>query len=238
TEGITKYFDKPAAGFLMEKEIEFLSYVAESPKRPYVAIVGGAKITDKLGVIKNLLSKVDYLLLGGGLIFNFLKAKGYEIGSSIFEPEMLNEANLLLAEKKLLLPSDVVVADQITEYAKVQTVLVNQIPIGWSGVDIGAQTITAYTEIIKSAKTIVWAGPLGIFEIEKFANGSQQIAQAVVEATQKGATSVVGGGDTGAMLKKFKLADKISFISTGGGASLEFLEGKDLPGISALKDKD
>ncbi|MEO0077163.1 MAG: phosphoglycerate kinase, partial [candidate division WOR-3 bacterium] len=237
TEGITKFFKEPAAGFLMEKEIEYLSYVAESPKRPYVAIIGGAKITDKLAVIKNLLRKVDYVLLGGGIIFNFLKAKGYEIGSSIFQPEMLNEAQMLLAEKKLLLPSDVVVADKIDENGNIQTVLVNQIPLGWAGVDIGNQTIDSYAEIIKTAKTIVWAGPLGIFEIDKFAIGSRQIAQAVAEATEKGATSLIGGGDTGAMLKKFNLSDKISFISTGGGASLEFLEGKSLPGIVALKDK-
>ncbi|MEO0083347.1 MAG: phosphoglycerate kinase [candidate division WOR-3 bacterium] len=237
TEGITKFFKEPAAGFLMEKEIEYLSYVAESPKRPYVAIIGGAKITDKLAVIKNLIRKVDYVLLGGGIIFNFLKAKGYEIGSSIFQPEMLNEAQMLLAEKKLLLPSDVVVADKIDENGNIQTVLVNQIPLGWAGVDIGNQTIDSYAEIIKTAKTIVWAGPLGIFEIDKFANGCRKIAQAVAEATEKGATSVIGGGDTGAMLKKFNLSDKISFISTGGGASLEFLEGKSLPGIVALKDK-
>jgi phosphoglycerate kinase len=237
TEGITKFFKTPAAGFLMEKEIEYLSYVVESPQHPYVAIIGGAKITDKLGVIKNLSKKVDYLLLGGGLIFNFFKAKGYEIGSSIFEPEMLDEAKNLLSEKKINLPVDVVIADKIDASANVKTVKANAISQGWSGCDIGPDTCKNYTELIKTAKTIVWAGPIGIFEIDKFANGSKEVGLAVANATSAGATSVVGGGDTGAALKKFGLKDKISFISTAGGASLEFLEGKELPGITALKDK-
>jgi phosphoglycerate kinase len=238
TEGITKFFKTPTAGFLMEKEIEFLSYVAESPKRPYVAIIGGAKITDKLGVIKNLLPKVDYLLLGGGLIFNFFKAKGYVIGSSIFEPEMLEPAKSLLSEKKLNLPVDVVIADKVDANANTKIVTTDNILQEWSGVDIGPETCKKYAEIIKNAKTIAWAGPIGIFEIEKFANGSRQIGLAVADATNNGATSVVGGGDTGSMLKKLGLKDKISFISTAGSASLEFLEGKQLPGIVALKDKN
>jgi phosphoglycerate kinase len=238
TEGIAKFFETPAAGFLMEKEIEYLSYVAESPKRPYVAIIGGAKITDKLGVIKNLLQKVDNLVLGGGLIFNFFKAKGYEIGLSIFEPEMLEQAKSLLSEKKINLPADIVIADKIDACANVKIVNVKNITQGWAGCDIGPETCKTYTEIIKNAKTIVWAGPIGIFEIDKFANGSKEIAKAVADATNKGATSVVGGGDTGSMLKKFALKDKISFVSTAGSASLEFLEGKELPGITALKNKE
>jgi phosphoglycerate kinase len=238
TEGIAKFFETPAAGFLMEKEIEYLSYVAESPKRPYVAIIGGAKITDKLGVIKNLLPKVDNLVLGGGLIFNFFKAKGYEIGLSIFEPEMLEQAKSLLSEKKINLPADIVIADKIDACANVKIVNVKNITQGWAGCDIGPETCKTYTEIIKNAKTIVWAGPIGIFEIDKFANGSKEIAKAVADATNKGATSVVGGGDTGSMLKKFALKDKISFVSTAGSASLEFLEGKELPGITALKNKE
>jgi len=236
TEGVTKFFKTPAAGFLMEKEIEYLSYVAESPKRPYVAVIGGAKITDKLGVIKNLLPKVDNLLLGGGLIFNFFKAKGYEIGSSIFESEMLEQAKNLLSKKKLNLPDDVVIVDKIDADANAKTVLPNNITQGWSGCDIGPETRKKYSEILRNAKTIVWAGPIGIFEIDKFANGSREIAKAVADATNNGATSVVGGGDTGSMLKKFGLKDKISFVSTAGSASLEFLEGKQLPGIVALKD--
>jgi phosphoglycerate kinase len=238
TEGITKYFDKPAAGFLMEKEIEYLSYVVESPKHPYIAIIGGAKITDKLGVIKNLSKKVDALLLGGGLIFNFFKAQGYEIGNSIFEPEMLDEAKSLLSEKKIKLPVDVIVADKIDVAANIKTVKINEINPGWAGIDIGPETCKNYTEIIKTAKTIVWAGPIGIFEIDKFANGSKEIAMSVVNATQSGTTSVVGGGDTVACLAKFGLKDKISFVSTAGGACLEFLEGIELPGIKALKDKE
>jgi len=237
TEGVAKFFETPAAGFLMEKEIEFLSYVAQSPKRPYVAIIGGAKIADKLGVIKNLLPKVDHLLLGGGLIFNFIKAQGYEIGSSIFEPDMLQPSKELLSEKKINLPIDVVIADKIDADVNVKTVRSNNIAQGWTGCDIGPETCKKYAEIIKHAKTIVWAGPMGIFEMDKFANGSREIANAVANATSNGAISVVGGGDTGSMLKKLGFKDKISFVSTAGSASLEFLEGKQLPGINALKDK-
>ncbi len=236
TEGITRYFDKPAAGFLMETEIEHLSYVVESPKHPYVAIIGGAKITDKLGVIKNLAQKVDYLLLAGGLIFNFFKTQGYEIGNSIFEPEVLEEAKNLLNEKKIKLPIDIVAADKIEADANTQIVKINEIPSNWAGVDIGPETGHKYTEIIKTARTIVWAGPVGVFEIDKFAQGSKTIGLAVADATRSGATSVVGGGDTVACLSKLGLKDKVSFISTGGGASLEFLEGRELPGIKALKD--
>jgi phosphoglycerate kinase len=237
TQGITKFFDKPVAGFLMEKEIEYLSYVVESPRHPFVAIIGGAKIADKLGVIKNLSKKVDYLLLGGGLIFNFFKAHGYEIGNSIFEPEMLEEAKSLLSEKKIKLPVDIVVTDKVDVNVNVKIVKANEITQDWAGVDIGPETCKNYTEIIKTAQTIVWAGPIGVFEIDKFANGSKEIANAVANATKIGATSVVGGGDTIACLVKFGLKDKISFLSTAGGASLEFLEGLELPGIKALKDK-
>lgn len=238
TEGITKYFDNPAAGFLMEKEIEYLSYVVESPKHPYVAIIGGAKITDKLGVINNLSEKVDSLLLGGGLIFNFFKAQGYEIGNSIFEAGMLEQAKNLLSLKKIKLPTDVVIADRFDASANIKTVKVNEITPGWMGVDIGQETSNDYAEVIKTAKTIVWAGPIGVFEIDKFAQGSKEIALAVANATKTGATSVVGGGDTVACLTKFGLKDKITFVSTAGSASLEFLEGKELPGIIALKDKE
>jgi len=237
TEGITKFFDKPVAGFLMEKEIEYLSYVVESPRHPFVAIIGGAKIADKLGVIKNLSKKVDCLLLGGGLIFNFFKAQGYEIGNSIFEPEMLEETKSLLSEKKIKLPVDIVVTDNVDANLNVKIVKANEITQDWAGVDIGPETCKNYAEIIKTAQTIVWAGPIGVFEIDKFANGSKEIANAVANATKIGATSVVGGGDTIACLAKFGLKDKISFVSTAGGASLEFLEGLELPGIKALKDK-
>lgn len=237
TEGVTKYFSVALAGLLMEKEIKYLSYVIEAPKRPFVTIIGGAKITDKLGVIKNLLSKVDALLIGGGLVFNFLKAKGLEIGKSICESEMLDEARQLLNEHKLKIPVDILVADKVESTALTQNVKVNEIGANWLGVDIGQATIAEYQRQIKNAKTIVWAGPMGIFEIDKFANGSKAIGQAIADATSQSAVSVVGGGDTTACLKKFGLQDKVSFVSTGGSASLEFLEGRTLPGIAALTDK-
>jgi phosphoglycerate kinase len=237
TEGMAKLFEKPAAGFLMEKEISYLSSVVESPKKPYVAVIGGAKVSDKLAVIKNLLPKVDNLLLGGGLIFNFYKAKGYEIGKSIWEPELLNEAKSLINEKKIHLPEDVVVSDKTDGQGIINIVAADKIPAELSGLDIGPRTIKQYREILLNAKTIVWAGPMGMFEIEKFAQGTKGIAEAIAEATKKGATTVVGGGDTVAALEKFKLADKVSHASTGGGASLEFLEGITLPGIAVLKEK-
>lgn len=237
TEGMAKLFDKPAAGFLMEKEINYLSSVVESPKSPYVAVIGGAKVSDKLAVIKNLLPKVDNLLLGGGLIFNFYKAKGYEIGKSIWEPELLDEAKSLINEKKIHLPEDVVVSDKTDGQGATNTVTVDKIPADLSGLDIGPKTIKKFQEILRNAKTIVWAGPMGMFEIEKFAQGTKGIAEAIADATKRGATTVVGGGDTVAALEKFKLADKVSHASTGGGASLEFLEGITLPGIAVLKDK-
>lgn len=237
TEGIAELFEQPAAGFLMEKEIVYLSSVVESPKKPYVAVIGGAKVTDKLAVIKNLLPKVDNLLLGGGLIFNFYKAKGYEIGKSIWESELLDEAKRLVGEMKINLPDDVVVSDKTDGQGKIETVSTDKIPVEFSGLDIGSKTIAKFQSILKDAKTIVWAGPMGMFEIEKFAQGTRGVAQAIADATQKGATTVVGGGDTVAALDKFGFANKVSHASTGGGASLEFLEGKTLPGIAVLKDK-
>ncbi len=237
TEGMAKLFEKPVAGFLMEKEITYLSSVVESPKKPYVAVIGGAKVSDKLAVIKNLLPKVDNLLLGGGLIFNFYKAKGYEIGKSIWEPELLDEAKRLVTEKKINLPEDVVVSDKIDGQGKIETVSADKIPADYNGLDIGSKSIAKFQAILKDANTIIWAGPMGMFEIEKFTQGTKGIAQAIADATQKGATTVVGGGDTVAALEKFGLANKVSHASTGGGASLEFLEGKTLPGIAILKDK-
>lgn len=238
TEGIARYFKTSAAGLLMEKEIEYLSYAIEHPRHPLVAIIGGAKISDKLGVIKNLLPKVDTLLIGGGLTYNFLKAKGSAIGSSIFDAEMLDEAKSLLNEQKINLPVDVLITDKIDGSGNTKCVKTDSIEDNWQGVDIGSETVRKYTEIIKTSQTIVWAGPIGVFEIDKFAQGSKAIANAIADATQKGATSVVGGGDTVACLTKFDLKDKISFVSTAGSASLEFLEGLELPGIKALKDKE
>lgn len=237
TEGMAKLFPSPAAGLLMEKEIDYLNMVIESPKSPFVAVIGGAKISDKLAVIKNLLTRVDNLLVGGGLIFNFYKAKGYEIGKSIFETALLDEAMHLSNEKKINLPFDVVIADRTDGQAKVEVVSADKIPTEFIGLDIGPKTIKHYQEILLNAKTIVWAGPMGMFENEKFASGTKEIAQAIVRATKNGAVSVVGGGDTVAALEKFGLVNEVSHASTGGGASLEFLEGITLPGISVLKDK-
>lgn len=237
TEGITQYFSAPVAGFLMEKEIENLSYVIEHPKHPVVAIIGGAKISDKLGVIKNLVKKVDALLIAGGLTYNFLKAKGLEIGDSIFEPELFEDAKELMTEPKIRIPSDVVITDKLDPAGNAKFVKSDTITAGWQGVDIGPETIKQYCEIIQNAQTVIWAGPIGVFEIDRFAQGSREIANAIVAATKNGATSVVGGGDTVASLAKFGLKEQVSFVSTAGSASLEFLEGLELPGIKALKDK-
>ncbi|MEO0098093.1 MAG: phosphoglycerate kinase [candidate division WOR-3 bacterium] len=234
-DALPRLFPNPVPGFLLEKEISFLSKIISSPTKPFVAIIGGAKISDKLGVIKNLLPKVDYILIGGGLAFNFVKAKGYEIGNSVFEPDRLEEAKHLLLEAKVKTPKDFLVTNKVAADAEIKMVKENEIPSSWIGVDIGKETIEEYKKVLENANTIVWAGPLGIFEYEKFSYGTKEIAQALKEATARGATTVVGGGDTAAALKKFGLGDKVSHISTGGGATLEFLEGKELPGIVALK---
>jgi phosphoglycerate kinase len=235
TEGMAKLFEKPAAGFLMEKEINYLSSVVESPKPPYVAVIGGAKVSDKLAVIKNLLPKVDNLLLGGGLIFNFYKAKGYEIGKSIWEPELLDEAKSLINEKKIHLPEDVVVSDKTDGQGIINTVTADKIPAELSGLDIGPKTIKKFQEILRNAKTIVWAGPMGMFEIDLFSRGTFDIARAVSDAY---ALTIVGGGDTDLAVNRAGVSNTISFISTGGGASLQLLEGKELPGIAALTNRE
>ncbi|MEO0131402.1 MAG: phosphoglycerate kinase [candidate division WOR-3 bacterium] len=239
TYGVAKFSQYAVAGLLMEKEINYLSYLLAEPARPYVAIVGGAKIKDKLGVIKNLLKKVDNLLLGGGLIFNFYKGLGYEIGRSIYDPEMADETQALIAlgSPKLHLPTDLLIADKVAEDARTKNVQAHEILPDWIGVSLGEETTARYCEVIKQAQTVVWAGPVGIFEISKFLRASEEIGQAIAQATANGATSVIGGGDTVACLQKLGLKNRVSFISTGGGATLEFLEGKSLPGIEILNDK-
>jgi phosphoglycerate kinase len=237
TEGMAKFFDQPVAGFLMEKEIEYLSRVVEKPERPFIAILGGAKVSDKLGVIANLLPKVDRMLLGGGLIFTIFKAIGYPIGKSICEEDKLDYGRSITGDKKILLPDDILAADRKEANARTEVVAANSIPADWLGLDLGPRTIDNYKNIIRNAKTIVWAGPMGVFEIDKFASGTREIGKAVAEATKTGAVSVVGGGDTVAAITRFSLTAQISHVSTGGGASLEFLEGRDLPGIKVLKDK-
>ncbi|NQT29778.1 MAG: phosphoglycerate kinase [Candidatus Saganbacteria bacterium] len=241
TEGIAHLL--PAyAGFLIEKELNFLGEALADPKRPFVAIIGGAKISGKLEVLKSLLSKVDILIVGGGMAYTFFKARGIEVGNSLVEENLIGEAKEILKaaidkEVPFLLPLDHVVADKFAPDAKTEIVPRTTIPKGWQGMDIGPDTVKKFTNAIKGAKTIVWNGPMGVFEMKKFAAGTLAIAKAVAAETEKGATSIIGGGDSVSAIKQAGLTDKMSHISTGGGASLEFLEGKVLPGIAVLQDK-
>lgn len=235
TEGVTKFL--PAvAGFLMEKEIRYLGQAVAAPENPFVAILGGAKISDKIGVIKNLLTKADTILVGGGMANTFFKAQGYPIGDSLVEDEVLDTARQLLQEAGtcLRLPVDVVIADKFDAEAKSHVMAMAPIPDGWRILDIGPETVAAYTKVIKGAKTIVWNGPMGVFEFPEFAKGTFSIAQAAAES---GAVTIIGGGESVAAVKQSGLANKITHISTGGGASLEMLEGLTLPGVAALQDK-
>jgi phosphoglycerate kinase len=238
TEGIA-HFLPALAGFLMEKEINFLGKLLYSPEQPYIAVIGGAKVSTKIGVLEKLLEKVNVLLIGGAMCYTFLKAKGFEVGKSLVETEKVNLAFELIKKAdeknvKLILPADHLVADRVEEDARVRTVDTNAMPADMIGVDIGPKTVRQYRREIKQAKTILWNGPMGVFEIDKFARGTDQIAKAM--ASSRG-TTVVGGGDSVAAVNKCKLAEKIDHVSTGGGASLEFLEGKELPGIEALADR-
>jgi len=242
TEGVTHYIDPSVAGYLIEKEIEYLDNAINNPKRPLIAILGGAKISGKIDVIKNLFDKVDSLIIGGGMVFTFFKAKGLEIGTSLLEEDRVDMAKELLEEAEnrgipMLLPDDVVIADAFNNNASRKTVSVEEIPSDWMGLDIGPVTIEKFNIEIKKSKTIVWNGPMGVFEMDNFSVGTRKIAETLAEASVSGATTIVGGGDSAAAISKFGLEDKISHISTGGGASLEFLEGKKLPGIEALTDK-
>ena len=225
-----------AAGLLMEEEIDYLDKVLEDPERPFVAILGGAKVSDKLGVIESLLGTADTLLIGGAMGFTFFQALGYEIGDSLVEEDYLEEAKRLMEEAgdRLVLPVDVVVADAMEEGAESETVAVDGIPSGKMGLDIGPETVALFEGHISGASTIFWNGPMGVFEIDAFAKGTEGVARAVAES---GATSVVGGGDSVAAVNKLGLEDRMSHISTGGGASLEYVEGKELPGIAVLPDK-
>ena len=238
TVGVTKFVKKSAAGLLMEKELDYLGKVLKKPERPFVAILGGAKVSDKIGVIRNLIDKVDVLIIGGGMAYTFLKAQGEPVGKSLVEEDKIDLASQLLQQAKshkmkFLLPVDHVVADKIDVNALVQTV--KQIPANLMALDIGPKTIDAFTKEIAGARTIVWNGPMGVFEVAPFAKGTFKIAHAV--ADNEGATSIVGGGDSVSAVHAAGVADRITHISTGGGASLEFLEGKKLPGVEALTDK-
>ena len=224
------------AGFLMEKELNFLGAALERPEHPFVAILGGAKISDKISLVENLLSKVDTLLIGGGMANTFLKAQGYEVGESLVEEESLPLAREIVAKagKRLVLPSDVVVADAFDAQARAKTVGVDEVPTGWRILDIGPKTVELFGERLALAKTVVWNGPMGVFEFPRFAQGTVAIAQKLAQIE---AMTIIGGGDTAAAVRQAGQADKMSHISTGGGASLEFLEGKTLPGVAALEDK-
>ena len=240
TVGVTTFVQKSAAGLLMEKELQYLGKVLRHPERPFIAILGGAKVSDKIGVIRNLLDKVDALIIGGGMAYTFLKAQGEPVGKSLVEEDKVELARELLKEAKkhklkFLLPTDHVVAEKIDANAIVRTVPTGGIPDNMMALDIGPKTVEAFTEEIGRALTIVWNGPMGVFEVSPFAKGTFKIAQAVAENV--GATSIVGGGDSVSAVNAAGVADKITHISTGGGASLEFLEGKKLPGVEALTDK-
>jgi phosphoglycerate kinase len=238
TVGVTKFVQKSAAGLLMEKELEYLGRAISQPEKPFIAILGGAKVSDKIAVIQNLLTKVDALIVGGAMAYTFLKAQGQPVGKSRVEQEKLDLAKQILEDAdsrnvKFLLPVDHVVADRVDANAKAQTVKI--IPEHLMGLDIGPETAELFSEEISRAATIVWNGPMGVFELAPFAKGTFKVARAVAE--NAGATSIVGGGDTVSAVQASGVADKISHISTGGGASLEFLEGKKLPGVEALSDK-
>ncbi len=241
TAVITKYIPTSVAGFLLEKEIEYLGNAVENPVRPFVAILGGAKVSDKLAVVNNLLTKVNTLIIGGGMAYTFLKAQGHSVGNSLCELDQLDYAKDMIAKAKelgvsFLLPVDNVAADKFDAEANTQ-IVGDDIPDGWMGLDIGPKTVELYSNAIKGAKMVVWNGPMGCFEMEKFSKGTFGVCAAVAEVKANGGISIIGGGDSVAAVNKSGLADKMSHISTGGGASLEYLEGKQLPGVVALNDK-
>ena len=235
TEGVT-HFKPGVAGFLLEKEIQYLSSAVEEPKRPFVAILGGAKISDKIGVIKNLLNKADKVLIGGGMANTFFKAQGFDMADSLVQDEALDTAKEILASgsSKLVLPVDMVIADAFDNVAKVQEIPAGNVPAGWRVLDIGSKTVAEISKLIKDAGTVVWNGPMGVFEMSNFAKGTFDVAKAVADSN---AISIIGGGDSVAAIQESGLADKVTHISTGGGASLEMLEGIALPGVAALQDK-
>ena len=242
TTFIAVYFDRDHKlfGYLMQNEINAVEKVLKNTQRPFTAIMGGAKVSSKIGIINNLLDKVDYLILAGGMTYTFAKAFGGKIGNSIVEDDKLELAKELVEKAKvngvkLMLGTDAKIADSFSNDAKTAYAPVNEIPDGWEGLDIGPKSEASFAEVIKNSKTILWNGPPGVFEFENFEHGSRAVAEAIVAATEKGAYSLIGGGDTVACINKFGLADKVSYVSTGGGALLEFMEGKELPGIKAIR---
>ena len=242
TEGVTKFIDKCAAGYLMKKELDYLGNAIANPKRPLTAILGGAKISGKIDVIQELLGKVDNLIIGGGMGYTFFKAQGLEIGTSLLEEDKIELAMEILEKTQngnvnFMLPVDIRITSEFNNESPSEVVDIDSIPKDKMGLDIGTKTIDKFKEIIVKSKTVVWNGPMGVFEFENYAHGTNAIAEALVEATEKGSITIIGGGDSAAAIKKAGLDDKVSHVSTGGGASLEFLEGKVLPGVAALTDK-
>jgi len=240
--GITRFVRQSAAGLLMERELAYLGKTLSAPERPFVAVLGGAKVSDKIEVVENLMKIANAMLIGGGMAYTFFKARGIAVGKSIVEPDKIELASRVLSDARgrnfrLLLPVDHVVGAEFRADTQKRTVPVGEMPEGWMGLDIGPQTVQRFSAEITGAKTIVWNGPMGVFEMPAFAHGTLEIAKAIAAATARGATSIVGGGDSVAAVQQAGLADKISHISTGGGASLEFLAGKKLPGVEALTDK-
>ncbi len=241
TEGVTKYISQNAAGYLMQKELDYLGGAISNPVRPYCAILGGAKISGKIDVIMNLFDKVDTMIIGGGMAYTFYKAQGKEIGNSLLEEEKIGLAKELIekaksSKVKFLMPVDVVVASEFNNDSPSVAVSIDNIPADKMGLDIGPKTVKLFSEELLKSKTIIWNGPMGVFEMDNFAKGTFAIAKTLVEATEKGAITIIGGGDSAAAISKAGLDDKVSHVSTGGGASLEFLEGKILPGVAALSE--
>lgn len=240
--GVTEFLQPAVSGYLLEKEIRYLEESVNNPERPFVAILGGAKVSDKIGVIENLLNKVDTIIIGGGMTYTFYKAKGFEIGNSLVEDDKVDLAKELMnkAEKagvKFMLPVDSVVAREFKNDAEHKVVDDDGIEPGWMAVDIGPQSIVAFGNQIKHARTVLWNGPMGVFEMPNFAEGTFAVAEALADVTRNGATTIIGGGDSAAAIKKAGLENDVSHVSTGGGASLEYLEGKELPGVASLTDK-
>jgi phosphoglycerate kinase len=239
---VAKFFpEEKAFGYLIEKELTNMDKVMNNPERPFTAIMGGAKVSDKILLIENLLERVNNLIIGGGMTYTFIKARGGKTGNSIVEEDKLHLALELIKKAKeknvnLIIPTDNVIADKFDNEANTQTTTTDTIPDGWMGLDIGPETITKLKEIIQDSKTILWNGPMGVFEMSTFQTGTKSIAEAIAEATSKGAFSLIGGGDSVAAINKYQLKDKVSYVSTGGGAMLEYMEGKVLPGIAAIKE--
>ena len=242
TEGVTKFLSPSVAGYLMEKELQYLQGAIDMPERPLAAIVGGSKVSSKIGVLESLIDKCDKVLIGGGMIFTFYKARGLNVGKSLVEEDKLDLAKSLELKAKekgveLLLPTDVVLADNFSPDANSQIASINSIPDGWMGLDVGPESIDSFQKSLGVCKTIIWNGPMGVFEFDKFANGTNSIATTLAELSAKGCCTIIGGGDSVAAVEKAGLASKMSHISTGGGASLELLEGKSLPGVAALDNQ-